>query len=90
MNLYWMIRAPGAVPFCTGCGGFVVLIVGAQALLVGAVTVAEVAGLSTAVMGLTVVAVGTSLSELATSVVAPSEATARLLSVTLWGRTSSI
>jgi len=50
--------------------GFVLLIVGSQALLKGAVGIAEHFGLSEAVIGLTIVAVGTSLPELTVSLIA--------------------
>jgi cation:H+ antiporter len=50
--------------------GFVLLVVGARALVWGAVELAQAAGLSERVIGLTVVAIGTSLPELFTSVMA--------------------
>ncbi len=52
--------------------GFVILLIGAQALLSAAESLAEAFGIPDAVVGATMVAVGTSLPELAASIVAVS------------------
>lgn len=52
------------------CGGLVLTIGGAKALVTGAIDLAAAAGLSETLIGLTVVAVGTSLPELTASVMA--------------------
>lgn len=51
-------------------GGFVLLFLGAEALVTGAVAIARDFGVSERVIGLTIVAVGTSLPELAASLTA--------------------
>jgi cation:H+ antiporter len=50
--------------------GFILLVMGAEALVRGASSLAAATGVSPLVIGLTIVAAGTSLPELATSVVA--------------------